>query len=356
MSSRLRAFVFVGAVLYGLSTVGARGAVRPNDWSLATREAALTRAEAAMSSYYFSDKVAMLRATIEKHRAALLRINDPKTFASDLTSELQAASGDEHIIVWYSPTTDDNTSTQQTKAEAAEQARFFNYVANGYNGSARLQGNIGYLAFGGFADLKYAKKTIDAAMGLLSDTNALIIDLRQNGGGDSDTVNYLLSYFFPGHVELITAIQKTPTRTVVHHNYTAVSVGGARYLDEPVYILIGPKTISGGEEFAYDMKVHKHATVVGARSAGAANGLGSAAQFLTANLRISIPDTILRSPITGTNWEGGVIPNIRTVAKDTLLQAYTDALAAVPTAYDPLGELGDARKDPAKALRDSLPF
>jgi Peptidase family S41/N-terminal domain of Peptidase_S41 in eukaryotic IRBP len=328
----------------------------PSGWNAATRAQALARAEKALANYYFADRVAGLRAVIETNREALLQINDPKQFAEVLTSDLQEASHDKHIIVWYSKTADENQSRNPTAAEMARMNRFFQYVAYGYDVSARLQGNIGYLRLGGFADMPIFKGAIDAAMTLVGHTDALIVDLQNNGGGDADAVKYLLGYFFLRPTEVSGAIQREHGTTVSFHEFTPAKVGGPRYVNRPVYVLIGPRTISGGEMCAYDLKTLRRALLIGQTTAGAANILGSPPYFLSAHLSISVPDGAIRNPYTGTNWEGvGVTPDVVTEPKAALLTAYERALATVNGSYDPLGELAQARKDPAAALRASLP-
>ena len=350
------------ALILGLVTFPALAIaqnVRPTSdpgWTVTMRAQVLSRAEKALANYYFTDKVAKLRAATESNRAVLLRIDDEGAFAAALTSDLQAAVPDKHIIVWYSKKPDANQSHTPTAAEVAATNRFFQYVAYGYNASARLDGNIGYLRIGGFANMPEAKGALDAAMALVDHTDALIVDMRNNGGGDSDAVTYLLGYFFSKPTEVTGAIQRDNGKTVVHRDFTPASIGGSLYLDKPVYILIDKHTISGGEMFAYDMRSLHRAVLIGETTAGAANGLGSPPYFLDDHLSISVPDAILRNPYTGTNWEGvGVTPDVATDSKGALLAAYRQALGAVKGSYDPLDELAQARKDPAAALGASLP-
>ena len=61
-----------------------------------------------------------------------------------------------------------------------------------------LAGNIGYLKFNGFADPNYAGDTVAAAMNFLANTRALIIDLRQNRGGNPAMANLVASYLLSG--------------------------------------------------------------------------------------------------------------------------------------------------------------
>ncbi|MBV9027344.1 MAG: S41 family peptidase [Candidatus Eremiobacteraeota bacterium] len=200
-----------------------------------------------------------------------------------------------------------------------------------------------------------AKGTIDRAMGLLAGTNSLIVDMRNNQGGDSDTVDYLLGYFFAKSTEIAITTQRVGGRLSVHHEFTAPDVGAERYLDRPVYVLIGKATVSGGEMFAYSMQSLHRATLIGTTTAGASNGLGSEPYFLSAHLRMSVPDTRIVNPYTHANWEGGVVPDVVTASDGALLAAYERALQGAPKSLDPLGELAAALRDPAGALRDSFP-
>jgi retinol-binding protein 3 len=326
------------------------------DWTLATRTLVLARTEHALGNYFYANRVETLRDAIEQHKSELLGIDDEKNFAVALTGILQAASGDKHIIVWFSQNSDENQSRKPTSAELAEQEKFFRFIAYGYDASARLPGNIGYLRLGGFADMPAAKSTIDAAMLVVSQTSSLIVDLRGNGGGDNDTVDYLLGYFFARPTEVTGAIQRKQGKAVFVHDFTPATVGAPRYASKPIYVLIDHDTISGGEMFAYDIGVLHRGLIIGQTSAGAASGLGSRPYFLSDHLSISVPDAVTRNPYTGTNWEGvGVIPNVKVEPKDALLASYSRALKSVNDSYDPLGDVAQAQKDPAAALKAFLP-
>ncbi|MBV9028310.1 MAG: hypothetical protein JO311_06795, partial [Candidatus Eremiobacteraeota bacterium] len=84
---------------------------------MADREAALARAEEALSNYYYADRVPAIRALLESRSVSLLAMEDPKAFARALTAILQAASHDKHFIVWYSKEADENQSRQTTPDE-----------------------------------------------------------------------------------------------------------------------------------------------------------------------------------------------------------------------------------------------
>lgn len=330
--------------------------VQNSDWTQTARALVLARTERALGNYFYASRVTLLRDAIEQHRSQLLGIDDEKEFADALTGILQAAGHDKHIIVWFSQTNDENQSRKPTPAELAEQERFFRYVAYGYDATARLPGNIGYLRLGGFADMPAAKGTIDAAMLLVSQTRSLIVDLRGNGGGDSDTVDYLLGYFFAKPTEVTGAIQRKQGKDVIVHDFTPGTVGAPRYASKPIYVLIDHDTISGGEMFAYDISALHRGLIIGQVSAGAASGLGSRPYFLSDRLSISVPDAVTRNPYTRSNWEGvGVIPDVKVDPKDALLASYSRALQKASDSYDPLGDVAQAQKDPAAALKAFLP-
>ncbi len=324
-------------------------------WTLLQRQEALARAESALGNYFYTDRIAALRAAINENRQTLLQIADQRAFAATLTSELQDASHDKHIIVWYSDAPDTNRSVQISPRESEADRKFFSHIGYGFSAGIRLLGNVGYLSLGGFANMPEAKASLDAAMTLMAPTDALIIDLRENGGGDSDTVRYLLGYFFARPVEITGAVVRRNGTFRTDRDFTPSNVGGRKYVGKPLYVLIGHQTISGGEEFAYDLKALHRALLLGEPTAGAANGLGSPPVYLTDHLRISVPDAQTRNPYTGTNWEGiGVIPDIA-VSREALLAAYERALQSSRDTYDPMNELPQALKDPAAALRASLP-
>lgn len=331
-------------------------AERGATWTLPQRREALARAEKALGHYFYTDRIAALRAVIETNRPALLQVADQKAFADMLTNELQGASHDKHIIVWYSDTPDTNPSARITPQESVESRRFFSHIDYGFNASVRLAGNIGYLNLGGFANMPEAKPTLDAAMTLAASTDALIIDLRGNGGGDSETIRYLLGYFFSRSVEITGAVVRENGKLRTDRDFTPSRVSGPKYVGKPLYVLIDHQTISLGEEFAYDLKTLHRALLLGEPTAGAASGLSSPPYYLTDHLRISVPEAQTKNPYTGTNWEGvGVIPDIPVGSKQALLDAYKRALRASRDTYDPMNELPQALKDPAAALRASLP-
>ncbi|WP_438422630.1 S41 family peptidase [Aquimarina macrocephali] len=162
-------------------------------------------------------------------------------------------------------------------------------------------------------------------MRFVANTDALIIDLTENGGGYSPTDSYLGSYFFDEESVLWSSSYTRPTgETETEHTFK--DVGGERYLNKPVFILVSERTFSLGEQFAYCMKHFNKAKIVGQTSAGAAHGIDYIE--VNDNFMIQLPLTHNIHPVTKTDWEGtGVIPNINTNSNSQAIKtAHLNAL------------------------------
>ena len=199
----------------------------------------------------------------------------------------------------------------------------------GIEGVQRLPGNVGYLNLRGFFPTAFAAPSISSAMTLLGGTSALIVDLRGNGGGEPQTVAYLLSHLFAEgderHLNDIYNRLDGSTRS-----YWTVSSVGQRYT-KPVYVLTGPKTFSGGEEFAYDIKTQKRGTLVGEVTGGGANP-GEYVPLARGFIAF-VPTGRSINPLTKTNWEHvGVTPDMAAPAAEAMRVAYVSAVTALAAA------------------------
>src|SRR5207249_2021220 len=115
-----------------------------------------------------------------------------------LTKQLQEISKDKHLRIRCStqklPKQPEGSGpTPEMRARMRQQSLKNNA---GYRKVERLDGNVGYLALDGFMDANMAAEPAAAAMNFLTNTDALIIDLRRNGGGSPHGVALLCSYFF----------------------------------------------------------------------------------------------------------------------------------------------------------------
>ena len=185
-----------------------------------------------------------------------------------------------------------------------------------------IEPGIGYLDLRRFYSFDQARDMAVAAMTFLADARAIIIDVRENGGGSGD---YLSSYFLPYPTQLSGSFARADGSLT--EIWTRRDIGMEPRLDVPVFILTGPNTFSAAESFAYDMRSRKRATLVGEPTKGGAHstdvfGIDERFEFYISTARAI-------SPVTGGNWEGtGVIPDIRVAAADALDAAVVEAKKA----------------------------
>jgi hypothetical protein len=197
----------------------------------------------------------------------------------------------------------------------------------------RLDGGLGYLQVVGFPEPALFKPALDRAMRALVGSKALIIDVRQNFGGDPKGAAYLASYLMPPgkRVHLNTFVSREPFSVDYKREDFFSSRTPVRFATQPVYVLVSKRTFSGGEEFAYDMQALIRGTLIGETTAGAANPTGPVP--LGEDMTASIPWGRAENPITLSNWEHkGVEPDIPVPAEDALAVVF--ARFGLPPARD----------------------
>jgi retinol-binding protein 3 len=262
-------------------------------------------------------------------------------FAGELTRDLQSISRDLHLTVVFSPApppgTDGGPGEAEQEARRLDEMRRDNY---GFRKVEILAGNVGYLRLDRFSPAALAGATAVAAMGLLAGSDALIFDLRTNGGGAPSMIQLLSSYLFPERPRLLNTFYDRQRDETAQY-WTQVWVQGSRMPEVPVYVLTSSRTFSAAEEFAYNLKNLERATIVGETTGGAAHPLqGQRVSGYPLVLRLPFGRAI--NPITGTNWEGtGVEPDVAVSAAEALEVAHVHALRAIEESVD----------DPDLALR-----
>ncbi|UCC78879.1 MAG: S41 family peptidase [Candidatus Zixiibacteriota bacterium] len=242
--------------------------------------------------------------------------------ASQLTRDLMGVSGDMHIRVSvmspddFSPAIGD-TMTDEEKARRSRENFYFKKVE-------WLPGNIGYLRLDIFDDPVYAGPTAVAAMNFLENCDAIIMDLRNNHGGEEKMVRLLASYFFKEPVQ-INSLYFTETDSL-EQSWTYAYVPGKKMIDADLYILTSQNTASGAEAFAYGLKNSGRAKVIGESTAGAAHWV-EYYDFPSLQVRAKIPIARPINPVTKTSWEKvGVKPDVDVPANEALKIAHIEAL------------------------------
>src|SRR5919205_507050 len=246
------------------------------------------------------------------------QITSAKQFAMTLTNDLQAVSKDKHLRVRYShqPIPERGQRREPTAEEREQRRRDLTWMNHGFGKVERLRGNIGYLEFFNFADEELGADTVAAAMNFINGTDSLIIDMRRNGGGNPAMVALVCSYLFgPEPVHLNDLYWREGNRT--DEFWTRKEVAGKRYLDKDVYVLTSKYTFSGAEEFTYNLKNLKRATIIGETTGGGAHPVSG--HRIDDHFMIGVPFARAINPISKTNWEGtGVEPDVKVPAAEAL--------------------------------------
>lgn len=307
-----------------------------------------------LSDYVFPETAAELKNHLQTHRSEYRALTDRKALATRLTNDLRAVGHDKHLEVSYGDEMGfgkEPTPEELRQAHAVDAARGY-----GVRSARRLPGNIGYMDLAYFSGDNTAGAAIAAAMQIVSGTDALIVDLRRNGGGGpASTV--LLSYFFAEPTQLSSVVERKNGQEHERQKWTMPYVSGGPYIGRPVYILTSHHTWSAAELCAYDLKTRKRATLVGEITGGAANS-SSGLISLGNGFSALIPNGQTKSPITHTNWEGvGVEPDVVTNASEALIVAYKLALKDAKSSVES-EELSKERQlalqDPQAALAEEL--
>ena len=254
-------------------------------------------------------------------------IIDPIEFADRLTKDLQSVSKDKHVGLRFMPEKiamikkadmDENSKELEDYEKVISEKNNF-----AFKEASILPGNVGYLKFNQFYDASCAGPTAIAALNFLAYTDALIIDLTDNGGGSPSLIQLMSSYFFeePQHLNSFYIREGERTKQF----WTLPHVPGKKMVDTDIYVLTSKYTFSGAEEFTYNLKNMERATIVGETTGGGAHPVTT--YIINDNFIVRIPFGKAVNPISNTNWEGtGIEPDVKVPKSKAKETAYLLAL------------------------------
>lgn len=258
------------------------------------------------------------------------KIRNPQEFAQKLTSDVQSVSNDLHLRISFDPV---NIARRRNASQSVQDSIEFasirlqrNRARNyGFQEIRILEGNIGYLNLTGFSQVdEEAGATAHAAMNMLANADALVIDLRQNGGGSPSMIQLITSYLYGPERVHLNNFYSRPTDSHTQ-TWTLPYVPGKRRPDIDVYVLTSKSTFSAAEEFSYNLRNLERATLIGEVTGGGAHPGGT--RIATDRFTIWVPTGRAINPITETNWEGvGVEPHIKVPAPEAFEVAKMTAL------------------------------
>lgn len=308
------------ALATGVAALPAQAQIRPDVVQAATRDLTASERTAAVDAvlqamegqYVFPDRVPAIREAVRAAQAAgRYDLADPRAFARVLTEDLRRSGNDGHLYISHDPEQFAAAGRAPPRGpnpelEALWTARY-RASNSGLTEQRILPGNVRYLKVSSFGWINDETGLAwDAAMRFLKGGEAVIIDLRGNGGGAHDAVRYAISHFMEPDQPLITFLEAgQPPNASRTLSYLPVG----RMIGKPLYVLTDGRVGSAAEEFAYSVQQFRLGTLVGQTTAGGANNnrLIPVAPGFMLSVSYGRPE----HPVSGTNWEGvGVAPDV----------------------------------------------
>jgi len=284
----------------------------------ATRARVIDGVVANLNEFYVYPESAkkMEEALRERQKkGAYDAVTDGEKFATMLTDGLQQVSHDKHLHVMFSPEVLPKGEPKRTPDDEARMRTELERDNCAFEKVERLPSNIGYLKFNAFLDPVICGPTAMAAMNFLGNVDAIIFDLRANGGGDPKMIAFISTYLFGEPTHLNDLYNRKEDSTTQY--WTMPYVPGKRLTGKPVFVLTSKRTFSGAEEFSYNLKNLKRATIIGETTGGGAHPVSG--HRVDDHFMIGVPFAKAVNPISKTNWEGtGVEPDVKVPAVEAL--------------------------------------
>lgn len=353
VNARGLALLMLAAAPPAVAEPGCPAAISEADWARPLTEPerrALVEALARMSEqlYVKPAEARRLAAALRSKLAAdgFRHLSNPQELAEALTAELRSTVPDKHLKVRHQRIEPSPAAAiaDTPEASAARRARFQRsaaYDGHGISEVKILPGNVGYLGLGEFWSPDVSRAALEAAMTVLRDSDALIIDLRGSHGGHEDVIPLLMGFLLPTPQQLFNSVDRAEGKS-------RVGTSEARPPEDrlgsqvPVYVLTSKRrTFSAAEALALALKRKRGATIVGEQTRGGANG----GDFRPLSCRFDAFIPYFGSTVDGISWEGvGIPPDVAAIEAKALETAYRLALAKLVEAPLPAGADALARE------------
>ena len=264
--------------------------------------------EKVLKIYVYPDVAKQMEQAIRDRQAKKEydAISSCEELAKVLTRHLRDVCKDNHLSVDFSAKGVTYDAEKKPDPKDVERFRQGGMLRNyEFKKVERLEGGIGLLQVDGFYPAEWITETAAGAMAFLANSESIILDLRQNSGGQSGG-GLLCSYFFKEETHLTDFYNRPENTTRQIWSYPVA--GSDKFADKDLYILISRRTFSAGEALAYDMQALKRATIVGEPTPGGAHG--TTIYKLTDYFSASIPFCRSINPVTKSDGDG-VKPDVR---------------------------------------------
>jgi hypothetical protein len=236
-------------------------------------------------------------------------IRDGKDLVAKLTADLRETSHDRHLEVHFNYVAQ---PADPSTPDSAREAKRLAAVNCGFVKVEHLRPNVGYVKFDGFEDARICGPTASAAMNFIADSDALILDLRDNHGGGGGMPEYVASYLFAGRTHLDDLFNRATGVTT--ETWTSPEVPGRKFIDKPVYVLTSKGTFSAAEYLANVLRNLRGAMLVGETTGGGAHTTET--RRVDDHFTLRLPTG---RPLTKTDWDGvGLEPDTPVPATEAL--------------------------------------
>ncbi|MFB0612441.1 S41 family peptidase [Aurantiacibacter poecillastricola] len=269
-------------------------------------------------------------------------VDDPALLATLIDADLRRAGQDKHLYISYDPA--GNVAMRAGADGGFDMAAYEAQARAANHGIAELRilpGNVRYLDYRGFDWVgEESGAAIDAAMAFLAGGDAVIIDLRRNGGGSPEAVQRMVSYFLAPETPLVTFYMEGEAEPDAPAALTELA--GPRMIGKPLYVLTSGGTGSAAEEFAGHVGGYEIGELVGGTTAGA----GFRNDIVPVGDRFALSVSVGRAVLASTDrdWEGvGIEPTIPAPVSDARDIAHREALLRL--AAQASGEDREAMED-----------
>lgn len=268
--------------------------------------------------YVDAAKARAIAASLRGSEARWDTALEASAFARRATEFMREVSGDGHLGLSYSKQALPESGGEEAFS-AEEMQRWYGAALNhGIERIERLPGNVMLLDLRVFPPPDMAGDVFAAAMTVVAQGEALVLDLRNNGGG-AETSQLLAGYLLPPGSPL-SGVYDRPTDTHTWISSPAWVPGRRFGADKPVYVLTSRKTFSAAEAVAYDLQALGRAVIVGETSGGGAHPF--AYRRIAPHFAVDLPESRSVHPVTGGNWQdSGVRPDVEVPAAEALAEA-----------------------------------
>lgn len=239
-------------------------------------------------------------------------VTDRAAFAALVTQQMREINPDRHLTFDYFQDPIPQQPTRSTPENVAQYREALKAQNCTFEKVELLPRNIGYLKFNSFPEPEICRVAAMAAMTYVNHADAVIFDLRDNRGGSPEMVQFLGAYLFD-HPEY----WYNPREATTAQSWTQSPVPGSNLADKPLFVLTSARTLSGAEQFCFDLKMLKRATLIGETTAGAAHA--GVFRRLDDHFGMGIPEVQAINPYSASDWaEVGVEPDLKVSAPNAL--------------------------------------